>query len=736
MRFFKALPLVLSVAAAAPQPAAAQSARPLTFTNDISPILTKAGCNAGACHAKAGNGQNGFRLSLFGYEPEEDYEHIVKEGHGRRIFPNAPEQSLLLLKACNATPHGGGNKLPKDSAGYRMITEWIAQGMAYGKESDPKLARLEVLPAVSTSRMRSAQQLKVTAHFSDGQTRDVTSLAIYEPNDKSMATSNESGLVQFSDLPGNVSIMIRYQNLVAVHAASIPMGLPVDNVPTPRNFVDELVFANLKRLGIPPSSIADDSTFIRRASLDITGRLPSPEETRAFLDNQSENKQDELIQSLLETSEYADFFANKWAAILRNKRIDKGTKASFAFHSWVRDGLLANKPYDQMVRELLAATGDPVSNPPVAWYNQVKTPEQQLEDVSQLFLGVRMTCAQCHHHPFERWSQRDYYGLSAFFSQIGRRPTATAGQSLIFHKRGVAQAEHKKTKEQIKPAGLGAAPKEIAPDEDPRIQLAEWMSGKDNPFFAKALANRYWKHFFNRGLVEPEDDMRESNPPSNPELLNALARHFTESGYDLKALIFAITRSNAYRLSSASNGHNAADRQNFSHYYPRRLNAEVLLDSIDRVADAATDFADLPSGTRAIALPDNSYNKASYFLTVFGRPEGDSVCECERVQAPNLSQSLHLMNAADVKTKLSKANGRADQLAKSKKQDDENLKDLYMLTFCREPRANELSAALAHINVPRTNAEGAPLDLLANKKIGYEDIIWALCNTKEFLYNH
>ena len=733
MRLFPSLSLALIAAVSS---AAAEPARPLTFINDVSPILTKAGCNAGACHAKAGNGQNGFRLSLFGYEPEEDYEHIVKEGHGRRIFPNAPEQSLLLLKASNATPHGGGNKLPQGSAGHRLIVDWISQGMVYGRESDPRMTRLEVSPAASTSQMRSTQQLKVLAHFSDGHVRDVTRLAIYEPNDKSLASADEAGLIRFSDLPGNVSVMVRYQNLVAVHAASIPLGAPVENVPATRNFVDELVFANLKRLGIPPSPIADDSTFVRRVSLDITGRLPTPEETRAFLENKSDNKQDTLIQSLLDTSEYADFFANKWAAILRNKRIDKGTKASFAFHSWVRDGMLANKPYDQMVRELLAATGDPVSNPPVAWYNQVKTPEQQLEDVSQLFLGVRMTCAQCHHHPFERWSQRDYYGLSAFFSQIGRRPTATAGQSLIFHKRGVAQTEHKKTKEQVKPVGLGAVQKDISPDEDPRLQLADWMSSKDNPFFAKALVNRYWKHFFNRGLVEPEDDMRESNPPSNPELLNALAQHFTESGYDLKALVFAITRSNTYRLSSASNDQNAADRQNFSHYYPRRLNAEVLLDSIDRVADTTTDFSDLPSGTRAIALPDNSYNKASYFLTVFGRPEGDSVCECERVQAPNLSQSLHLMNAADIKTKLNKSSGRADQLAKSKKTDEDNLRDLYVLTFCREPRVAELSTGLAHLAVPRTSAEGAPLDALASKKIGYEDILWALCNTKEFLYNH
>ncbi len=735
MRLPSFLSLLLVASLTSVPPMRAEEPGALSFVNDVAPILTKAGCNSGACHAKAGSGQNGFRLSLFGFEPQEDFEHIVKEGRGRRIFPAAPERSLLLLKATNTTPHGGGKKIDANSDSYKVLALWIAQGMAYSPGKDPSIASLEVAPARGTLAMKAQQQLKVTAKYSNGSTRDVTRLALFEANDKSMAEASETGLVKISDIPGNVAVMVRYQGMVSTYNASIPLGAPVENLPKNRNFVDELVFANLKRLGIPPSELCDDSTFLRRASIDIAGHPPTLDETRAFLADTAPNKREALVESLLSSPGYADYFANKWAALLRNKRLDKGTPASFAFHSWLRDGLLANRPYDVMVRELLAATGAAVSNPPVAWYNQVKTPEQQLEDVAQLFLGVRMNCAQCHHHPFERWSQQDYYGLSAFFTQIGRRPTAIAGQSVIFHKRGVAVAENKKTKANVKPAGLGSPSFDIPPDDDPRLVLADWMGSKTNPFFAKSLVNRYWKHFFNRGLVEPEDDIRDTNPPSNPELLEALAKHFTASNFDLKAVVRVLVNSAAYQLAAAPNSYNAADRQNFSHYYPKRLNAEVLLDAVDQLTGASTDFADLPAGTRAIALPDNSYNKSSYFLSVFGRPEGDSVCECERVQSSNLSQSLHLMNAAEVKTKLSKTEGRAARLAKAT-DDSGNLHELYSAALCRAPKEPELQTALAYLAKPRTDAQGKPLDPALSRKAAYEDLLWAVINTKEFLFNH
>ena len=716
---------------------AGEPERPLGFVDDIVPILTKASCNSGGCHAKAGNGQNGFRLSLLGFEPRDDYEHIVKEGHGRRVFPAAPEQSLLLLKAANVVPHGGGKRLDPGSEGYRRLARWVSEGLAYGKETDPKLVSIEVQPKRNVMSIHGEQQLKVLAHYSDGHARDVTRMALYETNDKGMAETDENGLVKIRDIPGNVAVMVRYQGMVSVYIGSVPLGAPVVEIPTARNFIDTFVFSNLKQVGVPPSPVCDDATFLRRVSLDIAGHLPTVEEARSFLSSRDPEKRDQLIESLLSSPDYADYFANKWAAMLRNKRDDTSDiTANFAFHSWIRDGLLANKPYDQMVRELLAATGTIAENPAVAWYKRVLEPQQQLEDVAQLFLGVRMQCARCHHHPFERWSQEDYYGLAAFFSRVGRKPTATRGEDVIFHKRGIAQVENKKTKLPVKPAVLGGNTLEIPQDEDPRLTLANWMSDKANPFLAKSLANRYWKHFFKRGLVEPEDDIRDTNPATNPELLDALAIHFVASGYDLKAMVRAITQSHAYQLSASPNAYNRVDRQNFSHYYPRRLQAEVLLDAVDQLTGARTDFADLPPGTRAISLPDNSYNRTSPFLKVFGRPEGASVCECERDQSASLAQSLHLMNASDLKSKLITSNGRADLLSRSEKPVAETLRELYLAAYSREPTADELKVAEAYIARPRSDPQGKPLDPARARREAYEDLLWAIINTKEYLFNH
>ena len=430
-------------------------------------------------------------------------------------------------------------------------------------------------------------------------------------------------------------------------------------------------------------------------------------ETAAFLASEDPNKRDKAIAALLSSPDYADYFANKWTALLKNRRDDASDITSnFAFHAWIRDSLLANTPYDQLVRELLAATGTVIANPAVAWYKRVKEPKQQIEDVAQLFLGVRMQCAQCHHHPFERWSQDDYYGLAAFFSQVGRKPTDTRGEDLIFHKRGLAGAKNVKTGLTVKPIALGDEVGEISPAQDPRLRLANWMGGKQNPFFAKALVNRYWKHFFKRGLIEPEDDIRDTNPPTNPELLAALEDHFIQSGFDLKELVRTITSSNAYQLSAQPNEHNLADTQNYSRYYPKRLQAEVMLDAIDRLTGSTTSFANLPPGTRAVTLPDNSYNKSSPFLRVFGRPESASVCECERVQSASLAQSLHLINAADIKTKLRGASGRAARLAKDKRPNEQKVTELYVAAFSRNPRPDELKTALDYLVEIPLKADG------------------------------
>lgn len=716
---------------------AVESSRPLSFVHDVQPILTKAGCNAGVCHAKAITGQRGFRLSVLGFEPEEDYEAIVKQGKGRRVFPPAPEESLLITKGAAIVPHTGGKKLEPGSEDYKTLVRWIAEGMPYAQKNEPKLNDIIVEPARATLQVKTTQQLKVIARYSDGSSRDVTKLSLFEANDRAMAEASEHGLVKTLDIPGNVAVMVRFGGKVSVCSVSVPLGAPVDSLPPVKNFIDQHVFANLKQIGVPPSPICDDSSFLRRISLDIGGRLPTEEETKAFLASKEPDKRDRAIEALLNSPDYADYFANKWTSLLKNQRTEAADiTANFAFHAWMRDSLLANTKYDQIVRQILASTGTIVSNPPVAWYKRVKEPNVQLEDVAQLFLGVRMQCAQCHHHPFERWTQAEYYHLAAFFSQIGRKPTAIAGEDLIFHKRGTAQTEHRKTRVMLKPAGLGEPEMDIAPDDDPRLALVDWMSKKDNPFFAKSLVNRYWKHFFKRGLVEPEDDLRDTNPPTNPDLFEALAKSFTDSGYDLKSLVRTITQSHTYQLSSTPNEHNAVDRQAFSHFYPKRMTAEVLLDSIDMVTGSKTDFADLPPGTRAISLPDNSYTRASPFLKVFGRPDNTSVCECERVSSASLAQSLHLMNAADVKAKLTATGGRAEMLTKAEMSEPKRIRELYLAAFSREPAADEIRIAETHLLKPRTDATGKPLDSQRAKRNGYEDLLWALLNTKEFLYNH
>ena len=732
--------------AAEPQSARTQSAPLVSFTNDIAPILTKAGCNTGVCHAKAGGGQNGFQLSLLGFEPLEDYEHLVREGRARRISLAAPDQSLLLLKATGQSPHRGGIRIATDSPEHELLRRWIAQGAPLGPASDPVLQSIEIQPSSGVLDLHAEEQLRAIAHYSNSSTRDVTNHALYETNDRAMIGVNDAGLVNVFDLPGKAAVMVRYQGQVDVYTASIPLpkgevqaGTNKTTDPPPvNNFIDEFVFANLRTLRISPSQVCDDATFIRRVTLDIAGRLPNEAESQAFFADESEDRRDRVIDDLLRTPDYADYFANKWTSLLKNRRDDKSDITSnFAFHAWLRDNLLANTSYDQIVRELLAATGTVIGNPAVAWYKRVIEPKDQIEDVAQLFLGVRMQCAQCHHHPFERWSQDDYYGLAAFFSQVGRKPTAIAGEDLIFHKRGIAGAKNMKTGQTITPRALGDDLGEITADEDPRLKLADWMKSSENTFFAKSLVNRYWKHFFDRGLIEPEDDIRDTNPPTNPELLAALEDHFISSGFDLKELVRVITQSSAYQLSSEPNESNLVDRQNFSRFYPKRLQAEVMLDAIDMVAKSRTDFANLPAGTRAIALPDNSYNTASPFLRVFGRPEGTSVCECERVQSASLAQSLHLINASDIKGKLAFKDGRADQLAKGDSLSDEDqVRELYLAAFSRYPTANELSLAQSYLSESRTKPDGAPVPAGQARRESLQDLIWALINTKEFLFNH
>ncbi len=712
--------------------------QPINFPNEIVPLFTKHGCNGGGCHGKS-EGQNGFKLSLLGFEPTEDFEYLVKESRGRRLFPAAPEHSLLLRKGAGDLPHGGGARFEHDSWDYKAIVRWMEQGMPYGSPDDPILEKISVFPDSRIVDPGGKQQLAVTAYYSDGSVRDITGIATYESNQKEMGEVDQNGLVTMSTgETGDMAVMIRYQEQVSVFQATIPLGIPIESFPIAKNVIDEKVFAKLKTLGLPTSEICDDSTFLRRTSLDIAGRLPTLEETDKYLNSDNPNKRSEWIDSLLSTTDYAEFFANKWSSILRNKRkADTYTRGTQAFHEWIRQSFHINKPYNQFVSELVTARGEISHNPATAWFRNVTDQKERLQDTAQVLLGVRLQCAECHHHPYEKWSQQDYYGFSAFFSRIGKKKTDMPGEEAVFHNVGLATAKHPKTGQNIKPTPLGGDELDILAEDDPRDDLASWITDEKNPFFAPMLVNRYWKHFFNRAIVEPEDDMRVTNPPTNPELLQALSNQFISTGYDIKDLIRTICNSTTYQLSAIPNEHNAGDRQNYSRYYPKRLPAEVLLDSIDRMTGSPTSFAGQLPGTRAVALPDDSYNSSSYFLTVFGRPEMDSACECERAQGASLAQTLHLLNSKNIQDKLSGAGGNAQKLTSQKERvNEDKITELYKLAFSRNPKDDEMKTAIGYIKKKTEQIENDANKKEDSIKMAYEDLVWALLNTKEFLFNH
>lgn len=700
---------------------------PISFANQITPLFTKFGCNGGGCHGKSG-GQNGFRLSLLGFEPSEDWEYLVQEARGRRISVAAPEQSLLLAKAIGAAPHGGGARFDQDDPSYALLHRWIAEGAQYGDPNQAKVASLSVFPDRRIMGRDGRQQLIVTAHYTDGGSGDVTHLANYESSDGDRADVDATGLVRTSKIPGDVAVMIRYQGQVAVYRATVPQGASVEDLPPPNNFVDELVFAKLRELGVPPSPTCDDATFLRRVTLDIAGRLPTPDETLAFLADASEDKRDAAIDRLLADPDYAEYFAGVWSAILRNRRADDDyRRGSYEFHRWLRTAFLENMPYDEFVRAVVAASGEIDTHPPVVWYREVDTREEQVEDTAQLFLGMRIQCARCHHHPFEKWSRRDYHAFSAFFARMGRKPGRGPDETAVFHRRGAASATNPKDGEQLSPAGLGAEPPEIAPQQDPRDSLVDWMVADDNPFFARALVNRYVKRFLGRGLVEPEDDMRATNPATNPELLDALAAHFIASGFDLQDLIRTICRSQTYQRAAEPSELNAGDSQSYARFYPRRLPAEVLLDAMDDVTGSATRFQGTPVGTRAVELPDVGFG--SYFLDVFGRPAAASVCECEREEGSNLAQRLQMMNSSDVQAKLAADDGRAARLARQPERSlEDRLDEIYLAALGRRASEPEREAAVVYLE-PRLADE-------ASARTAFEDVIWSVLNSKEFFYNH
>jgi hypothetical protein len=704
---------------------------PINFATQIVPIFTKLGCNSGGCHGKSG-GQNGFALSLLGFVPELDFQTLVKENRGRRLFPASPDNSLLLLKAAGAMAHGGGKRMDAGSDEYKLVRRWVASGAPYGSEKDPTVTKITVSPERRILSRNNRQQFTVTAHYSDGTTQDVTQRAQFESNDTEIAVVEGAALVRSLELSGEAAVMARYLGQVAVFRASVPLGVKIPEYKfEQRNVVDKYAQKKWQELGIVPSDLSSDEQFLRRVYLDLTGTLPLPKEVAEFQADPSKDKRDKLIDRLLETPEYSYMFANKWADVLRVKRRGQPDRAAgtFAFHSWIRESIAKDKPYDQFVREILAATGDESQAPPTVWYKELQDPQQFVDDTAQVFLGLRIACAQCHHHPYEKWSQDDYWGLAAFFGRVGRKNVAVLGgagnnqaQRQVIFNRPTGGVTNKRTGAVAKIQPLDGNPMDISSDDDPRHKLVDWMANKDNPFFARAVANRYWSHFFGRGIVDPIDDMRVTNPPTNPELLDALAKELIDSKFSLKHLVKVIVKSRTYQLSSAPNEFNKHDKQSFARFYPRRMSAEVLYDAVSQVTKTPAAFGGLPtdkhSPNRAIMLPDEAFQ--SYFLDVFGRPQRISACECERVSEANLAQALHLLNSQEIQDKLTRAN----LLAKDPRPDAEKVDELFLWVFSRRPTAEHRQVALDHI------ARHA-----MNKKVAYENLLWALINTKEFVFN-
>jgi hypothetical protein len=699
---------------------------PVSFRNQVVPVFTKLGCNSGGCHGKA-SGQNGFKLSLLGFDADFDFNALVSEARGRRLFPAAPDRSLLILKATGATPHGGGRKLVRDTTEFNLLMRWMTQGMPRGSANDPVVTRIAVYPRSAVIGQHGEQQMLVTAFYSDGSQRDVTREAQYKSNELNIATVDDHGLIRTDEATGDTGVMARFMGQVEVCRVSIPMGSAVTVVdskaPPKNNFIDSFVQTKWNTLKLSPSPLCDDATFLRRAYLDCLGTMPTPDEVRLFLASRDPKKREKAVDAILARNEYADFWALKWGDLLRNQR--KGQKeqqrGTYAFHAWIRNAFATNMPYDQFVRNIIAAQGTVDQHPPVIWYRTVRNPTHQTNDTAQLFLGTRINCAQCHHHPYEKWSQNDYYQLQAFFGRMGRKSGEISQEPAIFVKPD-SDTRNPATGKLVSPRGLDGPEVTVGADEDPRHKLVDWMVAKDNPFFARAISNRLWGHFTGRGLVEPVDDMRVTNPPSNPELLDALAKDLVDHRFDLKHLIRTIMLSSTYQLSSEPNEGNIHDQQNYARAYPRRLLAEVLLDSLCRVTGSPEAYGGMPKGTMAIQLPDESIG--SQFLDTFGRPTRETACECERPREANLAQALQLLNSSDLQNKVAAPQGRLALLLKEKKSDDALIAELYLLAYGRQPRDAEFTAVRAYLADQK------------DRKAGFEDLLWALLNTKEFLFNH
>lgn len=719
--------VLLAIAAIGLTPLASGAAERATFERDVVPLLTRLGCNAGACHGKA-RGQNGFQLSLLGFDPDFDHAAIALEARGRRVFPAAPEQSLLLLKATARVAHGGGRKLEPGSPYYETLLGWIAEGMPRTPADAPKLVGLTVEPAERTLTPGEGFSIRVTARSSDGSTRDVTALSAFQSTDPTLVSADAQGRVKAGPIPGEATVSARFLGMFANSAVLIPLA---GEVPASRyadlprkNLVDAPVWAKLAKLGIVPSGVANDATFHRRAHLDAIGRLPTPEETRAFLADPDPLKRAKLVDRLLDRPEYADHWANKWADLLRPNPYRVGIKAVLNLDAWIRDAFRRNLPYDQFVTQILTARGSNYRDGASVVWRDRREPEEAATIVSQVFLGIRLECAKCHHHPFESWGQEQFYEFAAFFARVGHKgaalfPPIAAGEETVFLQKSGA-VKHPLTGQVLPPKPLfGSAPIADNTDVDPRAALAGWITSPSNPYFSKVIVNRTWAELMGRGIVEPVDDLRATNPPSNGPLLDALAADFVAHGHDLKHLIRTIMTSAVYERSSDPDERNVADTRNFSRHYRQRPRAEVLLDAVVDITGMPETLDATPPGTRAAA--SWTTRNTSLFLDTFGRPDPNQDPPCERTPDTSVVQALHLMNAPGIQRKLAADDGRVARLAASDLAPTKVVEELYLLIYNRLPEDDETAFGASLIEGP-------------TRRRATEDLAWALLNSPEFVF--
>ncbi len=701
------------------------------FELDIMPMLTADGCNAGACHGKA-RGQNGFSLSLLGFDSDFDFAAIVNEARGRRLFPAQPDRSLILMKASAELPHGGGVRWPMNGPKYQLFRHWIEAGMPRVTDQDPKLVRVTLTPEEHPLEIRGHENLQVTAHYTDGSTRDVTLTSAFQSNEPAVVAVDGTGLLQAGDLPGEATIMARYMGQISTWSTAIPrveIPSPEHYAALPRNnFIDEFIWEKLKQLNLLPSDPIDDAKFMRRVHLDLIGRLPTPEEVRSFLSDSTTNKREALVDRLLDRPEYADFWANKWADLLRPNPYRVGIKASYSLDHWLREAFRDNMPMDQFARELVTAKGSTWRNGAVTLFRDRRTPEETTTLICQLFLGTRLECAKCHQHPFEVFGQREFYGMAAYFARVGYKGTGLSppisGSEEIIMSAEQGEVRHPITNEILPPTPLFGIQRDndtISAETDRREVFADWLTAEENQRFAEAAVNRIWGELFGVGLVDPVDDLRATNPPSNPALLQALATEYRRLGFNQKALLKTLTSAYVYSLASMPNETNASDTRNYSRHYRKLTKAEVLADAISDVTRIPDSFSGMPEGSRAIQAWTHRF--ASDFLDAFGRPDANQDPPCERLPQATMVQALHLMNAPAIQGKLADDHSLVARLSADPFTPELAIEQLYLAAYSRFPSNVEKQLLLELFSSPDTQ-----------RRPFMEDLLWSLINTPEFVY--